>query len=380
MADSLAGRVMTNRNRHRRFGNIRKRDSGRYQVRYPGPDGRMRTGSVTYERKADAERALSLIEAQMISGEWADSDRSKIKLQDYATYWLAQRPGLRPRTIDLYAWLCRKHINPYLGGVPLGRLSTPMIREWRAGLLRSGVSVSMAAKAYRLLRSVLATAVEEDKILARNPCRVRGAGTERAPERPVLTIAQVFELAELVGRRPVGNIRQLPAGGYRIRYGRHGVMRTWPEVYPTRPAAEAALWAMAQDGRADSDYDRRYRALVLLATFASLRWGEVTALRRCDLDLATGTVRVHSAFAERSTGELVLGAPKSRASRRIVGIPRSIAPVLHEHLSVFVAPEPDALAFPGAKGGPLRRSNFNKMSVWPHAVRAVGAQGLHFHD
>ena|SRR5690348_4134898 len=87
---------MANRPRHRRFGNIRKRASGRYQIRYPGPDGRMRAGPETYERKSDAERALSLIEAQMISGEWADSDRSKIKLQDYAAYWIAQRAGCAP--------------------------------------------------------------------------------------------------------------------------------------------------------------------------------------------------------------------------------------------------------------------------------------------
>ncbi len=371
---------MANRPRHRRFGNVRKRESGRYQIRYPGPDGRMRTGPDTYERKSDAERALSLIEAQLISGEWTDSDRSKIKLRDYARYWITQRAGLRPRTVDLYTWLCSKHINPYLGGVPLGRLSTSMIREWRAKLLREGVSVTMAAKAYRLLRAILTTAVEEDKILARNPCRVRGAGTEKAPERPVLTIAQVFELAELVGRRPVGNIRHLPAGGYRLRFRRHGIMRTAPEVYVSRPAAEAALWAMGQDGSADCDQDRRYRALVLLATFASLRWGEVTALRRCDLDLITGIVRVRSAYAERSTGELVLGSPKSRAARRIVGIPRSLTPVLREHLSLFVAPEPEALIFPGAKGGPLRRSNFNKMSAWPQVVRTIGAAGLHFHD
>jgi hypothetical protein len=46
----------------------------------------------------------------------------------------------------------------------------------------------MAAKAHRLLRVVMTTAVEEDKILARNPCRVRGAGEEHAPERPVLTV------------------------------------------------------------------------------------------------------------------------------------------------------------------------------------------------
>jgi integrase len=180
----------------------------------------------------------------------------------------------------------------------------------------------MAAKAYRLLRAVLMTAVEEDKILVRNPCRIRGAGDEDASERPVLTVAQVFALAELVGRRPVGNIRKLPAGGYRLRFRRHGVFRTSPEVYGTRAEAEQALWKMADDDRADCHHDRRYLALVLLATFASLRWGEVTALRRCDIDLEAGTVRVRAALVERSTGEILLGPPKSRAGRRVVGIPR----------------------------------------------------------
>jgi integrase len=171
-----------------------------------------------------------------------------------------------------------------------------MLREWRAELLANGVSVSITAKSYRLLRAVLMTAVEEDKILTRNPCRIRGAGDEDAAERTVLTVAQVFELAERVGRRPVGNIRNLPAGGYRLRFQRHGQMRTSPEVLGTRPEAEQALWKMADDGRADCRHDRRYLALVLLATFASLRWGEVIALRRSDLDLAAGTVRIRAAF------------------------------------------------------------------------------------
>jgi hypothetical protein len=39
------------------------------------------------------------------------------------------------------------------------------------------------------------TAADEDKILTRNPCRIRGAGDEKAPERPVLTVAQVFDLS-----------------------------------------------------------------------------------------------------------------------------------------------------------------------------------------
>jgi hypothetical protein len=78
----------------------------------------------------------------------------------------------------------QKHIAPHLGAVQLGKLSTAMIREWRTTLLGTGVSATMAAKAYRLLRAVLMTAVVEDKILTRNPCQVRGAVTENAPERP----------------------------------------------------------------------------------------------------------------------------------------------------------------------------------------------------
>jgi integrase len=225
------------------------------------------------------------------------------------------------------------------------------------------------------------TAAEEDKIIARNPCRIRGAGSEHATERPVLTVGQVFDLAERVGRRPVGNIRALAAGGYRLRFCRDGEMRTSRRRRnATRANAERALWELIEDGRGDYNQDLRYRALVLVATFASLRWGEAIALRRCDMDLRAGTVRVRASFVERSNGQILLGPPKSKAGMRMIGIPRVIRPVLQEHLSRFAGPEPGALIFPGAKGGPLRRGNFNKLSGWPHAVRAIGAEGLHFHD
>ena len=101
-------------------------------------------------------------------------------------------------------------------------------------------------------------------------------------------------------------------------------MRTSPEVYSTRTDAERALWKMAEDGRADCKHDQRFRAMVLLATFASLRWGEVTALSRSDLDLQVGTVRVRAAFTQRRSysSAIILGPPKSRAGRGVVGIPR----------------------------------------------------------
>lgn len=121
---------------------------------------------------------------------------------------------------------------------------------------------------------------------------------------------------------------------------------------------------------------------MLLATFASLRWGEVTALTRSDVDLKAATVRVRAAFTQRrSNGSaIVLGPPKSRAARRVVGIPRSIIPALQQHMFEFVGPEPGALVFSGVSGAPIRRSNFGKMSGWTHAVALIGAEGLHFHD
>jgi len=166
---------MANKEGHRRFGSIRRRESGRYQVRYQGPDGLMRSAPETFARKADAQRYLSLVEAQMMRGEWGDPARSKVQLRDYAETWIAERPGLRPRTIELYGWLLKRHIAPHLGSAELGKLNTQMIRSWRARLLADGVSSTMTAKAYRLLRAILTTAVDEDKLLPSNPCRVKGA-------------------------------------------------------------------------------------------------------------------------------------------------------------------------------------------------------------
>lgn len=314
---------MANKDGHRRFGNVRKLPSGRYQIRYPGPDGRLRSGADTYPDKRSADRALSLIEGQMMTGEWTDPQRAKVTVQAYAEKWITQRPNLRARTIELYTWLLTKHIRPYLGGVPIGKMTPDMVREWRAELLSNGVSVSAAAKAYRLLRAVLMTATE-DRVIPRNPCRIRGGGDEEPEERPVLIVTQVFDLAELMK-------------------------------------------------------DRRFRALVLLVTFASLRWGEAIALRRCDIDLEERTVSITRQYVELS-GQLILGPPKSRAGVRKVGIPKAIIPALREHFDAYVGPKETDLVFAGPRGGVLRRGNFRRGAGWAVAVGKIGVTGLHFHD
>src|SRR5665811_437517 len=185
----------------RYFGNVRKRESGRWQVRYRGPDNQLRSAPETFARKSEADRYLRLIEMRISQGEWSDPIRARVLLDDYATLWIAQRPGLRPRTVDLYSWLLKRHISPKLGKIPLDKLDTALIRKWRAGLLEAGVTQGMAAKAYRLLRAILNTAVDEDDLLITNPCRIKGAGLEKTEERPFLR-AHVKINAEMARQIP----------------------------------------------------------------------------------------------------------------------------------------------------------------------------------
>jgi integrase len=67
----------------------------------------------------------------------------------------------------------------------------------------------------------------------------------------------------------------------------------------------------------------RCRALILLATFTSLRWGEAIALRRYDIDREAGTVSIQRQYIELGTGHAI-GPPKSRAGFRIVAIPARV--------------------------------------------------------
>lgn len=316
---------MANKDGHRTFGNVRRRESGRWQARYPGPDGVVRPAPHTFATKKDAEAWLAMTQTQMLTGEWVDPARGKVPLVDYAEQWIDQRAGLRPRTVDLYRWLLRKHIAPYIGSAKLGKITTPVVRQWRAELLKSGASESIAAKCYRLLRAILNTAVAEDKILPANPCRVRGADKENPAERPTLTVAQVFDLAD---RMPL----------------------------------------------------RRFRMLVLLTAFASLRWGEATALRRRDLAEDGSWVRVAVAYTEVAGRGLVLGPPKSRAGVRTIVVPAAIRAELVEHVREFARPGLDGLVFTGEKGNALRRGNFNQRVKWVETVKRMGLVGLHFHD
>lgn len=125
--------------------------------------------------------------------------------------------------------------------------------------------------------------------------------------------------------------------------------------------------------------DQRYRALILLGTFSSLRWGELAALRRSDIDLAARTVRVERQLTEVIGQGLIFGPPKSKAGRRLVPIPEAIIPAVRWHLGCFAADGDDGLVFTSPTGEPLRHSNFRRR-VWVKALAAAELADIHFHD
>ncbi|PSK88729.1 site-specific recombinase XerD [Murinocardiopsis flavida] len=305
-------------NKERAFGNIRVLPSGRYQARYRGPDGRLREAPTTFPTKKAAQRWLTLKEAEIAQGDWFDPDAGVMLFREYADEWMEQR-DLSPKTRQTYEVLLRLHLYPTFANELLRDIREADVRRWRASRRKAKVSANMIAKAYRLMRAILNTAVR-DKMIRENPCQIEGAGQEFSEERPVLSVPEVFKLADAI-----------------------------------KP---------------------RYRALVLLATFGSLRWGELAGLRRAHLDLDARTVAVRETVYD--VGELIKGTPKSKAGYRKVALPSLIIDDLKRHLAEYSQGGPHGFVFVGVKGNQLRRANFTK--YWADACKAVGLQGVHLHD
>jgi integrase len=203
-------------------------------------------------------------------------------LHVYAVRWVVERE-LSDRTRELYLGLLERQVLPSLGNVDLTLITPPRVRAWRQDLLDSGTGASTVAKVNRLLRAVMNTAV-----VGRNPCRIKGPGVEPTPERPVIGVEAVLALADAV-----------------------------PE---------------------------RYRALILLATFGSLRWGELMGLRKSDIDLNEATVSIER-FVVEVGGGLVAKEPKTAAGVRTIALPRSLMPEIARHLDRFAEVGPDGRMF-----------------------------------
>src|SRR5207253_3100186 len=122
----------------RYFGNVRRRESGRYQARYRAPDGKLRSAPHTFSRKAEAVRWPTLKEAEIRRGDWIDTEHAGVLFGNYAEQWLNDRV-LKVRTADLYQSLLRNHLLPAFGPVRLSDIDEAAVRRWRKERLNTGV-------------------------------------------------------------------------------------------------------------------------------------------------------------------------------------------------------------------------------------------------
>src|SRR4051812_25350978 len=173
--------------KRRRFGKVRKLESGRFQASFVGPDGQRQNAPDTFKNRTEADRWLALVETDLSRGTWLDNALGQQKFGDYARAYLRDNPKVGPRWRETCLRNLRLHLAP-LAEKPLKLLTSPVVREWHAEALRGTGGRTSIQQSYRFLRAVMRMAVR-DGAVPQNPCQIRGAGSDRAKERPVATPA-----------------------------------------------------------------------------------------------------------------------------------------------------------------------------------------------
>lgn len=330
-------------------GHIRKLPSGRFQASYVGPDADRHKAPSTFDSKMDAEAWLAAERRLVSEDRWvspaarraatlkAERDRRGRIFANYAETWLAGLHDLRPTTRKSYRTSIDNHLVPTFGATPIDEIAADDVDRWFAAY---GTATPTArAHAYQVLTAIMKHAADREHIL-RNPCRVKAGSKARVKRQPeALTLVELLSLAEAM--------------------------------------------------------PHKHRALTLLSGFCGLRFGEAVALRRRDVDLTNGIVRIERG-AVQLRGEKTTNRPKTDAGIRTVAMPSVVVDALREHMAENITGGRDALIFPGADGEILSNSAlyglkarterrgrkvYRKAAYGFYGAReAIGKPNLHWHD
>lgn len=322
------------RKRRESFGAIRQLPSKRYQASYVGPDGERYTAPSTFTAIQDARAWLARRRVEIADDQWtqhtatAAAGKSKTTtFAEYAEQWVATRTNrhgdhLRPRTATEYRRLVAGPLEQF-GPQRLSAITPEAVRAWYSDLIVAGTK-TQAARAYELLKAILTTAVADGRLKS-NPCQIRGgasASTGKKVEPP--TAAELQAIVDAI--------------------------------------------------------TPRFRAAVILAAWAGVRYGELTELRRRDVE-RTGDVYVVSVSraVTHVTGQgFIIGQTKSEAGVRTIVLPPHVTGILEEHLRDHVNPFPESLLFSAADGHThLAQSAFYKH--WNPARTAAGRPDMPWH-
>lgn len=282
---------------------LRKVASGKYQIRYTGPDGRRYSGG-TFKSKTEAEKSLSRAEASIEAGTWralasaaeGGLDPRTVTLRQLSDHWLkirVNRQGrpLSPYTSSEYRRYIEKPLSEFADR-PIRTITPTQVEKWWSARYETHRRATNAA--YKYLKSLLAWA-EKRRLILENPCQIEGASTYTPKEEPAVP--------------------------------------TTVEVDLMIQNAEGPL-----------------RAIVTLMAYCGLRKNEVFELRRKDLStIERGeetwwVVNISRGVAWITEAETTVGPPKTPGSVRSLVVPRVAERIILDHLAT-VPDRPEALLF-----------------------------------
>jgi integrase len=237
-----------------------------------------------------------------------------------ATGWLASRLNVRRSTFLTDEGCIRKHLLPRFGSVPVGRIARSDVQRWVKELGEAGVGPDTVRRCHRLLKTILADAVEE-RMISESPCRRISLPRIVRREQLFLTAGEVERLAGAI--------------------------------------------------------DALYTPLIYTAAYLGCRWGELAGLKRENMDLKRREVRIVGTLQDLGRDVSYVEETKTASSRRNISLPAFLAELLEKHVanapaSDFVFVRPDRTW--------LRRTGFRR-AEWKPALAAAGLDpALRFHD
>jgi integrase len=236
------------------------------------PNGREQ--SEAYERKADAEKKISVMGADLARGDYIDPRAGRVLFGDLAERWLASRI-VDPSTEIRYASLYRLHVGPAFARRQVKSIKPSQVQEWLSDL-RNRFEVSTVRTSFLVLQGVLDLAVADEAI------------------------------------------RQSPAKSPIVQL-------------PKRVTEEIEAWADERVHAVIAAQPHLFRALPILGAACGLRQGELLGLGLEDIDFAEQVIRVRRQL-KRLEPQFVYALPKNDRER-VVPLPEWAAEAIQEHVA-----------------------------------------------
>ena len=265
---------------------IRQVSSGKFQIRYTGPDGKRYSGG-TYRTKTDARNALAIIQASISDRSWRQKKAQiddgqlsgKSTLVEWSEEWIRTRTSkktgqpLATGTQRYYRNIINSGLNSF--DRPIQTITSSQIRKWWASYRLEYPRA--ANSAYKYLNSLLGLAARRNAI-PENPCDIDGAASWEP--------------------RPKGRLSP-------------------------RESIERLI----------EESENPWKAFFAITVYGGLRRGEVAELRIEDVivdpnssDRVALDIRRSATWITNS--EVEVGAPKSRAGNRVVWLGPTASKIL----------------------------------------------------